>query len=326
MRQENTIESILESINNGTFKRQNNSVITVDKTGQIMFDGILKPNEGIKIINEKQINAFKKKKQKEKDMREHIENNEGCFVHFVYKYMCPIFEEIEQEFKGSKANLHIIRFFQLATYLNSKNKLYDNDNNRIKKGNLGKIWDTKNNRKSVYETYELLKAKGYIYEDKEGYIHMNENIIIRGKVQDFDKKKKEDINITYTRLFSENIQHMYLNTDKKSRKQLANLFKILPYINFTHNTFCLNPYESDIEKLEMCNWTDLARICGYENNKNISKFKSDMFKLKIKDYNVLGEFKTGTGKAIFINPKIYYAGADIEDVKRLYIMFEMCQR
>lgn len=319
--QENQIENINE---NNDFNRQHNSIIVKDRQGNVIYDGVLKDGESFEIYNKNQRDAYKKKMEQENAMKEHIERNEGEFVHFVYKYMCPAFQKLEEheKCKGNKANIHIMRFIQLAVRVNFNNNLYDHNNNRIKKSSLSKIWDVKD-RKGINDTYNLLKELEYIQETEEGYIMINDSLIKKGDMENFKKIKKEDFDNTYTRLFSENIQHMYLNTESKSRKQLANLFRIIPYVNYKYNVFCEDPTETDINKITPYTWTDLARMCGYEEKKNIAKFKKDLFKLKIYGYNVIGEFKTDSGYEILVNPKIYYSGDDIKDVEFLYGMFKM---
>lgn len=320
----NTFMGIKESIDNGTFKRQHKSVVVYDRDGNVISDNALKDNEGVSIINEKQMRAYRKKMAEENAMREHIMRNEGGdFVHLMFSFLQPVFIRLEERCKGNKANIHIIRFIILATHINYENNLYDNNRNRIKKSGLSKIWRTENNRKSVSETYNILKEEGFIRETEEGYIMINNEIIKKGNMDDYEKLMKKDFSKSYTRLFSENIQQIYNDTEPRSRKQLANLFKIIPYINFKYNVFCENPTEIDNKKLKYMTWTDLARLCGYEEKKNIAKFKKDLFNLSINGSDVIGEFKTKSGYKLVVNPKIYYSGTDIEDVKYLYSLFEM---
>ena len=115
---------------------------------------------------------------------------------------------------------------------------------------------------------------------------------------------------------------MYNGTASKQRKQLANLFKILPYINFKYNIFCSNPTETDKTKLKLLNWTELARKCGYDET-NVTDFKNNLMKLKVYGYDVIGELNRGSGKTIIVNPHVYYGGDDTNDVKWLYDVFEM---
>lgn len=295
-------------------------------TGEILGNILLKEGSEqliLKVVNEKQSDAIKKKNSNNSDIIEHIQKNEGAFVHLIYKYTQPLMDTLQTKCKRANANIHIIRFIQLATYSTFGGKLFDDSRNRIKKSSLSKIWDT-TSRNSINETYKLLTECGYIYETEEGYIMISEELIIKGAIEDFKRLKKDDIDLTYTRLFTQNIQDMYLGTEPRARRQLANLFKILPYINFKHNIFCANPTETDKDKLIFYTWTDLAKLCGYDET-NITKFKRELFKLKIYGYDTIGEFKSGSGYYICINPKIYYSGDNIEVVDFLYKSFEMLE-
>lgn len=296
-------------------------------TGEILGNILLKEGSEqliLKVVNEKQSDAIKKKNSNNGDIIEHIQKNEGAFVHLIYKYGFPLMDKLQTKCEGNKVNIHIIRFIQLATYSTFGGKLFDNNRNEIRKSSLSKIWDT-TSRNSINETYKLLIECGYIYETEEGDIMISEELIIKGAIEDFKRLKKDDIDLTYTRLFTQNIQDMYLGTEPKARKQLANLFKVLPYINFKYNIFCANPTETDENKLEYLTWTDLARLCGYEDDKNIAKFKKDLMKLKIYGFNTIGQFSTDDKYYICINPKIYYSGDNIDVVDFLYRSFKMLE-
>lgn len=294
-------------------------------TGEVLGNALMKSNGSeqlvMKVVKENQVKAIKKKTKNISSISEHIEQNEGAFVHFIYKYGKPIMESLELKCGGNKANIHIIRFIQLATYSTFGGKLFDSNRNRIKRSSLKTIWDT-TSKNSIKETYDLLIECGYIYETEEGYIMISDDLIVKGAIDDFKKLRKQDENLTYTRLFSKNIQSLYEGTEPKARKQLANLFRILPYINFKYNVFCENPTETNENELKLYTWTDLARICGVDAL-NVTRFKRDLWKLKIYGYNTIGEFTSGDGKAICVNPKVYYSGDNIEDVRNLYVMFKM---
>ena len=154
----------------------------------------------------------------------------------------------------------------------------------------------------------------------------NEELMKKGAMEDFEELKKHDKDLTYTRVFSENILNMYEGTNKTQRKLLANLFKVLPFINFKYNVFCANPTEVDEDKIIPLKWSDLARLCGYDEKKQLARFKKDFFNLSICGYDVIGQFTSKSGYSIVINPKVYYAGNNIEDVKSLYVMFKMSMK
>ena len=266
----------------------------------------------------------KNKKRLDAEMKEFIENNEGAFVHLIFKYGQPIFSKLEEKVPGNKANIHEISFIMLAAHMTFKGNLSDSNGRRIKKSSLGKIWGT-SSKNSINETYNVLKECGYIYETEEGYIMINEDIIIKGAVENFKELKREDNDYTYTRVFVDNVKEMYYGTESRKRKQLANLFKILPYINFKYNVFCMNPKEVDETKLELLSWKQLAELCGYDKTQ-VARFKDSLWNLEIFEHCVIGEFHCKAGMAICVNPKVYYGGDDVNDVRNLYVMFKMCEK
>ena len=304
-----------------SYKTNEKSVVIVDKNGNVLSHHVIHNNEKIEIkrdLTEKQ----KYKIKQNKDIKDFIECNEGSFIHNLYKYCYPYMLDLQELDEGSKSNIHIIRFIVLSTYL-SKDGYVRYQNRKIKKSRLIRIWNLKNSR-DPKKTYDRLKNIGYIIEDSEGYIMINQDVMKNGKIIDFNKIKNKNDNYTYTRLFSKNIQDMYCNCKERDRGKLAILFKLLPFVNFKYNVFCYNPTETIEENINLCNWKDLARICGYDDS-NSSRIKKDLWNLKIYDSSVVGIFATKTGNAICINPKVYYGGNDIKDVKHLYAMFKMCE-
>lgn len=300
-------------------------VTTDAKTGEVFSTNTLevKPGSGIKVTatSEAQRESYKHKQELIKEIKEFIAENEGAYVHLIFRYGSPLFHELEEKAPGNKNNIHVIRFMMLATCLTFGGNLFDDNRNRIKKSSLKNIWDVQN-RNSINETYDILLECGYIYETEEGYIMVNEDLIVKGAIDNFEELRKQGNSFTYTRVFVDNLKAMYEGTESKQRKQLANFFKVLPYINFKYNVFCTNPTETDKTKLELLNWTDLAKLCGYDETK-VTRFKKDLMNLKVYGYDVIGCFERSTGKTIIVNPKVYYGGDDTNDIKYLYDLFDM---
>jgi hypothetical protein len=301
-------------------------ILTDKETGEVIDAATLEikagSRVGINATTEAQRDAYKHKQELDKEMAEFIKENEGAYSHLIYKYGTTIFRELEEKVPESKSNTHVIRFIVLASHITFGGKLFDSNKNRIKKSSLKNIWGT-TSKNSINETYNLLMECGYIYETEEGYLMINEDMVIKGEIAECIKElKKQDGRYTCTRIFMKNIQDMFDNTEPRQRKILANLFKVLPYINFKYNVFCENPTETDETKLELLNWTDLARICGYDETK-VTRFKKDLMNLKVYGYDVIGEFNRSTGKTIVVNPKVYYGGDDTKDVEWLYRLFNM---
>lgn len=305
----------------------NKEIITrKDEHGEVIdnreFD--MRPGDilTIKVTRKESIDSWEAKQELVQDLKEFIEGHEGPFVHLIFRYGQPIFKELEERAPGNKSNIHVIRFMMLTTCLTFGGNLFDSNKNRVKKSSLKRLWDT-TNKNSINETYNLLLECGYIYETEEGYLMLNEDLVIKGAVTNLIKDlRKDDVTFTCTRLFVNNIRDMYYGTTPSKRKQLANLFKILPYLNYKHNVFCSNPTETDEEKVEPLTWTDLARLCG-EHENNVTRFKKDLWNLKIYGYDVVGQFTTGSGVCILFNPRMYYSGSDLNDIMYLYDLFNM---
>lgn len=299
--------------------------VIYDEYGNIIKTMIVKDGEDVETVQTKRSLTDKQKYMinKNKDMGDFIKCNEGSYFHSIYRYNYPYLCELQQLDEGNKNNLNVIRMIILSTYLGFKDEYIRYKSRKIKKSCLKNIWCT-SSRNSINGTYEKLIACNYIEEDDEGFIMINKNIFVHGKVDGYKKLKKDDDDMTYTRLFDKNIQEMYYNTKEKQRRQLGNLFKILPWINFKYNIFCKNPKETDRDKLEFMTFQDLALICGYDSKKHLSRFKNDLLNTSVYNYSTIGQFLSKNNKYyICVNPKVYYGGSNVEDVKFIYTMFEM---
>ena len=51
--------------------------------------------------------------------------------------------------------------------------------------------------------------------------------------------------------------------------------------------------------------------------------KNDLLKLKVGEEIVIGIFETDCGKTIMVNPKIYYKGTKVNEIKFLEDMFKI---
>ena len=298
--------------------------LTNTKTGEVIASTTVEVTPGkqvgITATSEESRNANRRHQEDIEEMREEIDD---AYFHLIYKYGTVIFRELEEKLSDNKNNIHIIRFVILASYITWHGNLSDSNDHKIKKSSLMKIWDT-TSRNSINETYDLLLECGYIYLTEEGYIMINKDMVIKGKMKYFyNELKKQDKRYTYTRDYIDNVRAMYYGTETKQRKQLANLFKALPYIHYKYNIFCSNPTETDKDKIKPLNWTDLARLCGYEEKKHVAKFKKDLISLGVHDRSVIGQFENRLGnKIIVVNPTIYYGDNDLSEVKELQQLFD----
>lgn len=243
-----------------------------------------------------------------KDFRQFLKDNQGGYTHAIYQY--------GTEYLGEISNLNLIRLCILATYSSSSGKCYDKNRNEVKRKSLSTIWDV--HRSKIGETYNSLINTGCISISDTGQIIVNTNIFKYGKMEGLKME-----NQTYTRIFNEKLLGLYHNTPKKSRKQIGMMVRVLPHINYRYNILCKNPDTHIKEEIQPLNWMEICDILGQDADDTVTRTKNTLMKLKIDSFSVFGQFSTGDGYHLVINPKVYYGGNNLEDIKHLYTMFDM---
>ncbi len=175
---------------------------------------------------------------------------------------------------------------------------------------LLKLSNTEYKRTEKY----LLENKLIIYTDSDN-IEINNKFCVKGKI---NKNK----NVEVIRVFDDAIRELYENSLPREHKKIALLLEILPYINYKYNVVCKNPKETNIELIEPLKMTDICKILDYDVT-NASKLKKSLFSLTVGNEYVVGMFEKGCGKAIYVNPRVYYKGGDNEGINFLSDMFNI---
>ncbi len=316
-------------------KNKYEHILTINKdTGEVINTQLITSSDiviGNRLITEKTTNRNKgfvqklENTSKTNELKNHLSENVGEFFHLLYEYGNVFMPLLYNDCEGNNTNIHIIRFIKLATCLNKKNNLENKHKHRVKKTDLKNIWNI-SNRNHINETYNILKKHGYINVDDDGYISINDNVIYKGKITEKIKElKKMNENITYIRVFEESIKGLYEGAKATERKQLANLFKILPFVNYRYNVICSNPSETDEEKIIPLVWSEIAEICGYDISQT-ARFRNSLTKFEINNKSVIGTFTDNRGEFISVNPNIYYGGNSVPDVEFLAKLFNFSDK
>lgn len=166
-------------------------------------------------------------------------------------------------------------------------------------------------RETINTKNELIKHKLItINEDKT--ITINKKYSVKGNI---DKRKLRGS----VRIMEQGIQELYNKAKATEHKKLALLIEILPYINFHHNVLCHNSEESDITKIQAITLYELSKMF----NINQTRLKNDLFKIRVNDEIAIGLFTKADGMHIYVNPRVYYKGNNIDDLKALMNMFRI---
>lgn len=156
-----------------------------------------------------------------------------------------------------------------------------------------------------------------LYEKNES-VYINDELFSKGKI-------KTDLN--YTRLFCNYIQNLYEACGSANdHKQLAYLFKMIPFINRETNILCLNPWEKTKKDIRPMRLGDFCDLIGYDR-RNISRLSKDLLKIKINGESALGFFVQNLDKETWvtiINPKLYFGGDKTKELfEQQYKLFKI---
>ena len=271
-------------------------------TGEVVGDKTLKEGQTFRVVDTNSTEAFKRKKDGELRLID-------PYYHILYEYGKPLYPNLTP--------LERARLLLLGSYLTYGHKLFDDNRNKIKKSSLTKIWNT-SNRAEINKTFNKLKNLGYIDIDEEGYIVLNEELMVKGSVEPPKSK-------TYTRIFGEKLQDVWEATPVRKRKQLGYLVALIPYLHYDTNILVKNPAERDTDKLEPLSWTEIAEICGIEaESKNINRFMRDLTSFKWNTKQIVAEFGTRSPRKyrVLVNPILTYAGSSLKEWEKVVKIFD----
>lgn len=231
------------------------------------------------------------------------------FIFFIYKY-CKLNDKLDQK--------DMTRLIMLATYVNYKGYLMNDNSKAITKNQLMKI--LKLSKQSFYDFWNKIEDLKIISEEN-GKIYLKKSLFFKGSVKEH---KKYIQGKSLTRLYINNIRYLYNSVPVKQHKQLGIIFMLIPYINHYHNILCTNPNESILDDVEVMTLQDVLKILGY-NASYISSLKKDLLKLKLEDgrnliifaQKEIGEKK----KQIIINPEVIYGDNEAEYAFKLIQKF-----
>lgn len=283
-------------------------VILDPETGEIVpfVDGV-----GIIRANTTKYQNKREGLEKKKSSDELHKYIDGVFGNFYFSCYSNLLElNIDKQYK--------FRFIYLCTYMNYENQLeYGNAKG---KGRLMLEKDLEEvlglSERETRNTKNELKKNNLLIVNEDGSLSVNDYYCIKGKIG--KSKAKESI-----RVMEIGIRELYKKAEAREHKKLGLLIEILPYINLQHNVICSNPEVEKMEEIKPLNMTEIMKIVGY---KNLSRLKKDLLDLTVNGELVVAITQTKYGKFISINPRVYYKGTRIEDLKWLSGIYKIGSR
>lgn len=207
------------------------------------------------------------------------------------------------------------RFIYLCTYMNYDDGYIIWNNRKINDGYLIDIF--KVNQNTITKIKKRLYEEELILKDDKGFIYVNADYCYRGDIINNKIYKKH-----YTRIFNNSIQELYNKSlDPREHKLLGKFILLLPYVNVYHNIICMNIKERDIEKLILPNSLQMDEIL-HVSSRNYIRQMSELLDIEIGGEPAVLIINHKNVRMYAINPRIYYGGTKLSDVKTLNEYFK----
>lgn len=244
--------------------------------------------------------------QKEKtEFQEAIIDNCG---HFYFNFYQRLLNKLQPQY--------LTRFLYLSCFINYDNRLVINKTTRhipIYEEDLQSI--LKLSRAETYNTKNILIEKGLLIIHEDKTMSINDTYCKKGEIM---KNKK----VEKVRMFENGMKELYEKSKPSEHKQMALLFEMLPMINLRWNVVCENPTEEVKECIKPYSLKDLARQL---NQTNVTRFKQKLMDMTIGNEPVVCINEIKHKKFLTINPKIYYKGVNLEELKAIIALFDMSE-
>ena len=209
----------------------------------------------------------------------------------------------------------VARLVYLSTFLRyGTDSLYLTKRTQMKKDHLPKVMGM-----SATTAFRFMKevVPQYLRVDESGNLHLSDQIFRCGGMG------KNNKNRAYQKVYIDMVRNLYERTRLSNHKELGYIFAMMPYINIEYNVLCKNPYEKDIERIELLSVREFCEAIGHSYS-TASRLRETYSKIRfpvdgadeqfckfVTDGNDLDD------AWIFINPRILYSGTSPELVKIL---------
>lgn len=244
------------------------------------------------------------------ELGSHSEAN-GGFVFALFNGCMTMSERFP-----SLSQSDLARLMFLGTYTNYDGRLQHDNGRPINRKSLGTLLDMSRARFS--EFYRKLMAEEIISDNNEYEdIYVNPSIFYRGSLADAGHKIDE---FRHTRLFRSTVRELYDKYGGRTIKQLAILYAVLPFVNFSFNIVCFNPEENNEDRVVPMDLDNLAALLSY---KDTQKLRVALGSLKLDGkpvFLLIPDVNDKRKRRIIVNPRVVFAGS-ADSLRAIKVLF-----
>ena len=258
-----------------------------------------------------QIRGLNKRKSKE-ELYQYLDFRYGSFSFNSYKRVIELFTS-EDKFDGATC----FKFMYLVTFMDYDNKLRYGSKYGDKHRNLMTVKDLPEVLRMSGKQAGIVRDKlidlGTVTIDNNDNITINPDLVSKGRLNKGYKQNS-------VRVFEDTVKELYEKSNVREHARLAIFIQLLTYINIYHNSICSNPHEKDARFIEPMSMPDICRVLGL-NVEKASRTENELFKISVAGEYMIGKFLRYGKYSYCINPRLYYKGSSIEDLKALGNLF-----
>lgn len=174
------------------------------------------------------------------------------------------------------------KIIYLSTYIDNNNKLvrdggWQKATRIITPLTLQDIKNLLNVSDKPWRAFWREATENNLIIEKDGEYYLPRNMFRFCDTEYVDAKQTAMI-----KLFRHAVRYMYENTSNNTKRAMVHLYRLIPFINLTHNVMCENPFEKDIEKIVPLKMSDICRKLGIDVS-NQTRFIRELKKLHFID-------------------------------------------
>ena len=286
-----------------------NCTLIDNETGEILTEDY----KITELEDQQKAKRFSERKQLEEQFRNLQQEYLGYFVFFIFENLNKL-TDIMTDFD-------LMRFLYLGTYTKKDGCLKFENGNIITKKHIKKL--LKINDTSFRDFWKLLIENKLVVEDVDNKVSINLEYFYRGSEKEYRKLTDKKFGDKFTRVYIETTRDLYENTNQRSLKKLAIIYKVLPLISWQYNILCKNPKETNKALIEPYTLIEMSNYLGYDKT-HVTRFKKDLHSLTYKAKDIfmrIGKTPDVNNDYIVVSPLFYYRGNKMEQLDYLITLF-----
>lgn len=247
-----------------------------------------------------------KKKNECRKLYNTIQSEFGNFYFYQYKRLLTTLEN---------DTATAFRFLYLCTFADKDGYIYTSENQKCTTySDFIFIFDR--TKSTVTDFVKALEKYKLVYKSRECFIINSQYYAMNINSNSFKTNS--------VRAFNNAIRELYKDSNPKEHSVIGEVLKLVPYINIANNTLCWNIEDVHPDAIIPLTMQEIRHVLR-PNSDYGRKITNKIENLYIKGEPVLGKFEATKGYQYIINPRLFYRGNNIYQLKGIMDQFDIAK-